>query len=67
MLLKGDGTDAACGNNERGCCSIPELRDLTYTQVAAGAFHAVLLRSDGTAVAGGIMIKDNVTSQSLEI
>ena len=36
-------------------CDVPALGGgLTYTQVAAGADHTVLLRSDGTAVACGL-------------
>merc|ERR1712007_279754 len=53
VLLRSDGTAVACGNNDWGQCNIPELGDLTYTQVAAGGRHTVLLRSDGTAVACG--------------
>merc|ERR1712232_146307 len=37
-----------------GQCNIPELPDqLSYTHVAAGDCHTVLLRSDGSAVACG--------------
>ncbi|CAK0800000.1 unnamed protein product [Prorocentrum cordatum] len=54
VLLKSDGTAAACGANESGQCDLPALTGtLTYTQVAAGGAHTVLLRSDGTAVACG--------------
>ncbi len=44
----------AVGNNVDGQNNIPALPPgLTYTQIAAGAYHTVLLRSDGTAVATG--------------
>ena len=44
----------AFGGNRNGQCNIPALDGaLTYAQVAAGAGHTVLLRSDGTALACG--------------
>ncbi|CAK0841372.1 unnamed protein product [Prorocentrum cordatum] len=44
----------ACGSNVSGRCDLPALAaGLTYTQVAGGQRHTVLLRSDGTAVACG--------------
>jgi len=44
----------ACGRNADGQCDIPGLEDgVTYSQVSAGGFHTVLLRSDGRAVACG--------------
>ena len=44
----------ACGRNREGQCDLPALVEgLTYTQVAAGGGHTVLLRSDGSAVACG--------------
>jgi len=44
----------ASGSNTKGQCNIPALvGDITYTQVAAGDYHTVLLRSDGTVVACG--------------
>ncbi|CAK0901333.1 unnamed protein product [Prorocentrum cordatum] len=50
-----DGTAAACGLNFAGQCDVPALpAGLTYTQVAAGGGHTVLLRSDGTAAACGL-------------
>ncbi|CAK0799053.1 unnamed protein product [Prorocentrum cordatum] len=46
-----DGTAVACGGNHVGQCDLQALpAGLTYTQVAAGERHTVLLRSDGTAV-----------------
>ncbi|CAK0818677.1 unnamed protein product [Prorocentrum cordatum] len=49
VLLQSDG--AAIG---RGVCDVPAPAEgLIYTQVAAGGSHAVLLQSDGTAVACG--------------
>ena len=64
ILLRKDGTVAALGFTSLpyGCdhrirdgqCDIPALEGrLNYTQVAAGAHHTVLLRSDGAAVACG--------------
>merc|ERR1711988_1554048 len=54
MGLKSDGTVAAIGYNGQGQCDIPELEaGLTYTQVAAGVSHSLLLKSDGTAAAIG--------------
>ncbi|CAK0800355.1 unnamed protein product, partial [Prorocentrum cordatum] len=51
---RSDGTAVACGDNDHGQCDLPALpAGLTYTQVAAGGRHTVLLRSDGTAVACG--------------
>ncbi|CAK0901326.1 unnamed protein product [Prorocentrum cordatum] len=50
-----DGTAAACDFNGDGQCDLPALpAGLTYTQVAAGGGHTVLLRSDGTAAACGL-------------
>jgi len=44
----------AFGWNTHGQCNIPALDEgRTYTQVAAGWYHTVLLRSDGTAIACG--------------
>lgn len=44
----------ACGNNQSGQCDIPVLTGgRTYTQVAAGGSHTVLLLSDGSAIACG--------------
>ena len=41
-------------DNFFGQCNIPALDgQLTYTQVAAGHHHTVLLRSDGSALACG--------------
>ena len=46
---------AAIGYNDYGQTTIPALpAGVTYTQVAAGYKHTVLLRSDGTAVAVGL-------------
>ena len=43
-----------CGRNDSGQCDIPRLPDgITYTQVSAGQFYTVLLRSDGDAVTCG--------------
>ncbi|CAK0911647.1 unnamed protein product, partial [Prorocentrum cordatum] len=54
VLLRSDGTAAACGDNSSGQCDVPAPGDgLAYTQVAASADHTVLLRSDGTAAACG--------------
>ena len=54
VLLRGDGTALACGDNRSGQCNIPALADgETYTQVSAGLFHTVLLRMDGTVVTCG--------------
>merc|ERR1712045_44026 len=54
MGLRSDGTAVACGSNSYGRCIIPALDGgVTYTQVAAGLRHTVLLRSDGTAAACG--------------
>ena len=45
---------AACGDNEHGECDVLALeRGLTYTSVAAGGGHAVLLRSNDTMAAFG--------------
>ncbi|CAK0868587.1 unnamed protein product [Prorocentrum cordatum] len=55
VLLRSDGTAAACGSNGYGECDLPALpAGLIYTQVAAGGRHTVLLRSDGTASACGL-------------
>mmetsp|Transcript_32941 Transcript_32941/g.71042 ORF Transcript_32941/g.71042 Transcript_32941/m.71042 type:complete len:222 (-) Transcript_32941:16-681(-) len=54
VLLRGDGNAVACGRNDFGQCTIPQLDDgISYTQVSARAMHTVLLRSDGNAVACG--------------
>ena len=38
----------ACGRSAQGQCDVPALEGgLTYTYVAAGGLHTVLLRSDG--------------------
>merc|ERR1712241_1088319 len=48
------GTAVACGDDSQGQCRIPALADgASYTQVAAGGWRTVLLKSDGTAVACG--------------
>ena len=42
-------------SNNDGRCDIPPLEEgMCYTQVSAGVFHSVLLRSDGSAVACGL-------------
>ena len=44
----------ACGSNLNGKCNIPPLDEgISYSQVSAGVYHTVLLRSDGQAVACG--------------
>ncbi|CAK0790759.1 unnamed protein product [Prorocentrum cordatum] len=49
-----DAWPVAVGQNHNGRCNVPALDGgLSYTQVAAGWAHTVLLRSDGTAVAFG--------------
>ncbi|CAK0881390.1 unnamed protein product [Prorocentrum cordatum] len=67
VLLRSDGTAVAFGANGAGQCHVPAFGanhhgqcnvpaldgGLSYTQVAAGDSHTVLLRSDGTAVACG--------------
>ncbi|CAK0887597.1 unnamed protein product, partial [Prorocentrum cordatum] len=54
VLLRSDGTVAACGQNTDGQCDVPALEGGgTCTHVAAGAFHTVLFRSDGTVAAWG--------------
>lgn len=54
MLLRSDGHVVACGDQRDGQCNIPSLEEGTwYTQVSAGAFRTVLLRSDGCAVTRG--------------
>ena len=51
VLLRSDGSAAACGSNWFGACDLPELDEgLTYVQAAAGSTHTVLIRSDGCAV-----------------
>ena len=46
VLLKSDGTAAACGGNRDGQCDIPALGgEAKYTQAAAGAMRTVLLKS----------------------
>ena len=53
-MLKSDGTAVAFGENGDGQCNIPGPPEgITYTQVAAGDEHTVLLKSDGTAAAFG--------------
>ena len=43
LLIRGDGTNTACGSNEVGQCRIPPLSEgITYTAVAAGSEHTVL-------------------------
>ena len=63
MLLRSDGVEMICGPTDLGQSKIrprPALEGgLTYTQVAAGSYHTVLLRSDGSAVAWG----DNTVGQ----
>ena len=44
-VVRSNGTVVAFGADHWGQCSIPALP--TYTQVAAGDGHTVLLRSDG--------------------
>ena len=54
VLIRSDGSAVACGDDDNGQCSLPELPEgLTYVQVAAGLRHTVLIRSDGSAVACG--------------
>jgi len=44
----------ACGRNDYGQCDIPPLdKGVAYTHMAAGAFHSLLLRSDGTIATCG--------------
>jgi len=55
VLIRSDGSAVACGHNDAGQCTIPELDEgLTYVQAAAGNCHSVLIRSDGSAVACGL-------------
>merc|ERR1712216_613607 len=56
VLLKSNGTVAACGFNSVGQCDIPVLSDgdgQTVQQVAAGGYCTVMLRSDGSVAACG--------------
>ena len=53
-LLRSDGAAVARGQNVYGKCSLPAPHgDLTFTQVAAGTAHTVLLRSETCAAAFG--------------
>ncbi len=51
VLLRTDGTVAACGDNTYGQCDVGEWSDIV--QIAVGAYHTVGLRADGTVVAVG--------------
>lgn len=51
VLLRPDGTVAACGDNTYGQCDVADWRDIV--QIAAGAYHTVGLKADGTVVAAG--------------
>jgi len=51
VVLRQDGTVAACGDNSSGQCDVSGWKNVV--QVFAGAKHTVGLRSDGTAVAVG--------------
>ena len=54
MLLRGDASAVAIGDNEGGQCNIPRLdEELAYTRISAGFYHTVLLYSDGRALAIG--------------
>ena len=67
LLLKCDGTVAACGSNGSGQCNIPALdENLTNTQVAAGSYHSLLLKSDGTVPACGSNDKGQCNIPSLK-
>ena len=49
-----DGSAVVCGRNGAGQYEIPALDgQLTYTQVAVGSCHFVILRSGGSALACG--------------
>merc|ERR1711920_496206 len=55
----------ACGAYSRGQCNLPPLDDgVTYTQVSAGTYHTVLLRSDGRAAACGANNRGQCTPPS---
>ncbi len=51
VLLRPDGTVAACGDNTYGQCDTGNWTDIV--QIAAGAWHTVGLKKDGTVVAVG--------------
>lgn len=51
VLLKRDGTVAACGDNTYGQCDVGEWTDIV--QIAVGSYHTVGLKKDGTVVATG--------------
>lgn len=51
VLLRPDGTVAACGDNTYGQCDTAAWRNIV--QIAAGAYHTVGLCADGTVVATG--------------
>ena len=49
--LKKDGTVVAVGNNEHGQCNVSSWSDIV--DIAAGEYHCLGLRSDGTIVFAG--------------
>lgn len=51
VVLRSDGTVAACGDNSSGQCNVSGWSNIV--QVHAGAKHTVGLRADGTVVATG--------------
>ncbi len=51
VLLRTDGTVAACGDNTYGQCDVGSWKNIV--QISAGANHTVGLRADGTVVAVG--------------
>ena len=58
---------AVRGDISNGQCDIPMLDEgLTYTQVAAGVLHSLLLRSDGTVVACGSNSKGQCNIPALD-
>lgn len=65
VLLRNNGTVAACGTNESHQLEIPTLPDgLVYLQVSAGYHHTVLLRSDGKVVACGPNPQSSIPSRA---
>lgn len=52
LLLRGDGTLVALGDNTYGQCSVPQGLDHVVA-IAAGRYHSVALRDDGTVQAWG--------------